>query len=65
MTTGKPFSREDFDNLATHLGITGDAAHMDELFVQVGGLMAGAEAILRIDVSDSEPDMAFIPADES
>ena len=63
MTSGKPFTRQDFDRMAAELGLSGDTDRMDELFAQVRGLMTGAESLRRMDVSAAEPDMAFIPPD--
>ena len=57
-----PISRDSFDEAAARLGISGSEAHMDELFRQVQGVLAGTRALLSIDVSDVEPDMAFDPA---
>ena len=61
MTSGTPFTREDFDKKAAQLGLSGDQARMDELFAHVSGLMAGTESLRRMDVSEAEPDMAFRP----
>lgn len=55
-------SRQSFDETAARLGISGTASHMDELFQQVQGVLAGTEALRNIDVSDTEPDMAFRPS---
>lgn len=54
-------SRDSFDETAARLGITGSEAHMDELFRQVQGVLAGTRSLGAIDVSDVEPDMAFDP----
>ncbi len=54
-------SREDFDRQAELHGITGEPAYLDELYAQVRGVYIMAKAIKRIDVSDVEPEMAFIP----
>ena len=54
-------SREEFDRLAELLGVGGDPAYLDELYSQVRGVFIGANAVREIDVSGSEPDMAFIP----
>lgn len=56
-----PISRDSFDETAARLGITGSEAHMDELFRQVQGVLAGTRSLGAIDVSDVEPDMAFDP----
>ena len=57
-----PMSRESFDEAASRLGIAGSEAHMDELFRQVQGVLAGTRSLATIDVSNVEPDMAFDPS---
>lgn len=57
-----PMSRESFDESASRLGITGSEAHMDELFRQVQGVLAGARSLGAVDVTYVEPDMAFDPS---
>ena len=61
MTDDMPISRDSFDETAARLGITGSEAHMDELFQQVQGVLAGTRSLLSVDVSNVEPDMAFDP----
>ena len=61
MTDDTPISREAFDEAVARLRITGSAAHMDELYAQLRGVVAGTESLLKIDVSGAEPDMAFAP----
>ena len=55
-------SRESFDEAAAKLGISGSEAHMDELFRQVQGVLAGTRSLLTIDVANVEPDMVFDPS---
>ena len=62
MTDGTPMSREMFDETAARLGISGSEAHMDELFRQVLGVLAGTASLRAISVDGTEPDMAFSPA---
>ena len=62
MNNDTPISRDSFDETAARLGITGSEAHMDELFRQVQGVLAGTRTLLSVDVSNVEPDMAFDPA---
>ncbi len=57
-----PMSRESFDEAASRLGIAGFEDHMDELFRQVQGVLAGTRSLATIDVSNVEPDMAFDPS---
>ncbi len=61
MTDSTSFSKESFDEAAARFGISGSQDHMDELFRQVQGVLKGTESLLAIDVSDTEPDMAFDP----
>ena len=62
MTDSTPVSRQSFDETAARLGIEGSSDHMDELFRQVQGVLAGTESLKTIDVSNTEPDMAFDPS---
>ena len=55
-------SRESFDEAAARLGICGSEAHMDELFRQVQGVLAGTRSLQTIDVANVEPDVAFDPS---
>ena len=55
-------SRESFDEAASRLGITGSEAHMDELYRQVQGVLAGTLSLAAIDVGNVEPDIAFDPS---
>ncbi len=61
MLEDAPISRQAFDEAAARLGISGTGAHMDELYNQLRGVLAGTASLRNIDVSDTEPDMAFIP----
>ena len=62
MPDDAPISRQAFDEAAARLGITGTDAHLDELYNQLRGVLAGAASLRNLDVSDTEPDMAFIPS---
>ena len=53
-------SKQAFDETAARLGITGSEAHMNELYSQLQGVLAGTASLRNIDVTDTEPDMAFI-----
>ena len=55
-------SRQSFDEAAARLGIAGSEAHMEELYRQVQGVLAGAQSLGAIDVSNVEPDLAFDPS---
>ncbi len=54
-------SRQAFDETAARLGISGADDHMDELYSQLRGVLTGAASLRNLDVSGTEPDMAFIP----
>ena len=62
MLDDAPISRQAFDEAATRLGIAGAEAHMDELYSQLRGVLAGTASLRSLDVSGVEPDMAFIPS---
>ncbi len=55
-------SRQSFDEAAARLGISGTPDHMDELFTQLQGVLSGTAALRGIDVTGTEPDMAFRPS---
>ena len=58
-------SRQAFDEAAARLGITGTDDHMDELYSQLRGVLAGTASLRSLDVSGAEPDMAFIPSPDN
>ena len=60
MPDDAPMSRQAFDEAAARLGITGSDDHMDELYRQVQGVLAGTASLRKNDVSGAEPDLAFI-----
>ena len=62
MPDDAPISRQGFDEAAARLGINGADAHMDELYNQLRGVLAGAASLRNLDVTNTEPDMAFIPS---
>ena len=57
-----PISRQAFEETAARLGIAGTSDHMDELYSQLQGVLSGTLSLMEIDVSGTEPDMAFIPS---
>ena len=61
MPDDAPISRQAFNEAAARLGIAGAEAHMDELYSQLRGVLAGTASLRSLDVADTEPDMAFIP----
>ena len=62
MPDDAPISRQAFDEATARLGITGTDAHMDELYNQLRGVLAGTASLRNLDVTGAEPDMAFIPS---
>ena len=64
MPSRKPLTREKFDAMAAQMGISGEPDYLDELFSQVRGLVAGADSLRQMDVSNAEPDMIFVPRGE-
>ena len=60
MPDDAPISRQNFDETAARLGISGTADHMDELYKQLQGVLAGTASLRDLDVTGTEPDMAFI-----
>ncbi len=61
MPDDAPISRQAFDEAAARLGVTGTDAHMDELYSQLRGVLAGTASLSNLDVTGTEPDMAFVP----
>ena len=61
MAAGEQLSRKNFDLLSELHGITGTPSYLEELYSQVRGIYITAEALKNIDVSNVEPEMAFIP----
>ena len=53
MSEDAPISRQSFDESAARMGIAGTADHMDELFRQVQGVLAGTASLKALDVSDT------------
>ncbi len=62
MSEEASLSRQSFDEAAARMGINGSEAHMDELYRQVQGVLAGTQSLLAIDVTGVEPDLAFDPS---
>ena len=62
MPDDAPMSRQSFDEAAARLGISGTETHMDDLFRQVQGVLAGTASLKAVNVDGTEPDMAFSPA---
>lgn len=62
MPNDAPISRPAFDEAAARLRIAGTDAHMDELYSQLRGVLAGTQALKEIVVGNAEPDIAFVAA---
>ena len=54
-------SKEAFLYMAASAGIDVSGEHGEELFSIVQATLAGLESLKDIDVTDTEPDMAFLP----
>ena len=54
-------SKEAFLYMAASAGIDVSGEHGEELFSIVQATLAGLESLKDIDVTDTEPDMAFSP----
>ena len=61
MARERAISQEEFGGTAARLGLSGDAAHMEELYSQVDGVLRGTQSLKDIDVAGLEPDLAFLP----
>ncbi len=55
-------SREAFLFLAAEAGLDVNSPHMDELYPYAENALAGLRSLHNIDVSGTEPDMAFQPS---
>ena len=54
-------SKEAFLYMAASVGIDVSGEHGEELFSIVQATLAGLESLKDIDVTGTEPDMAFLP----
>jgi hypothetical protein len=64
MPGDSPLTRESFLYLAKEAGLDTSSPHMDELYEYVQSVLAGLQSLDRLNVGGTEPDMAFIPAQE-
>ena len=55
-------SRQSFDEAAAALGIAGPADHLDELYNQLQNVLATTASLRNLNVTNAEPDLAFLPA---
>ena len=61
MASESSLSREAFLHLAAQAGLDADSPHMEELYPYVLVVLAGLRSLQDLDVSEVEPDMAFLP----
>ena len=61
MARERVISREEFAETAARLGLSGDAAQLDELYSQVDGVLRGTQSLKDAEVAGMEPDLAFLP----
>ena len=64
MTQQNPLTRETVLSLAAAAGLDVDSAHIEELLPFAKNILASLQPLLDIDVSEAEPDMAFLPCGE-
>jgi Asp-tRNA(Asn)/Glu-tRNA(Gln) amidotransferase C subunit len=64
MPLQQPLAYEDFLRIAQQSGLDTSAAHLAELFPYVQGVLSSLEPLQGLDVSQVEPDMAFLPDPE-
>ena len=64
MAEGEPLSQEAFLTLAAAAGIDVTGAHGEELLAFVRNTLTSLEPLKDLDVSEAEPDMAFMPRGE-
>ena len=61
MVEGEPLSQEAFLMLAAAAGIDVAGAHGEELLAFLRNTLASLEPLKDLEVSEAEPDMAFMP----
>ena len=61
MSTEVQLTWEGFLFLAQEAGLDPNSPHMEELFPYVRNVLADMATLRAMDVSDAEPDMAFVP----
>ena len=64
MPVESSLTREAFLYLADQAGLDITSPHMDELYPYVQSVLASIQSLNELDVTEAEPDMAFIPAKE-
>ena len=61
MQEGNQLSRDVFIYLAQAAGLDTKSDHMNELYPYVQSMLKSIESLKNLDVSNTEPDMAFQP----
>ncbi|MFQ6026547.1 MAG: hypothetical protein ACE5Q6_03410 [Dehalococcoidia bacterium] len=62
MAQESPISREAFLDLAKEAGLDTSSPHMDQLYRYTQNLLGRIQSLKELDLSNGEPDMAFVPA---
>ena len=61
MASDNPMTYDAFLSLANEAGLDTGDAHMEELYSYVTAVLASLRSLNELDVSQVEPDMAFMP----
>ena len=61
MAADNPMTYDAFLSLAREAGLDSGDAHMEELYSYVKAVLASLRSLNDLDVSQAEPDMAFMP----
>lgn len=61
MSADSPMTYDAFLSLAKETGLDAGDAHMEELYYYVKAVLASLRSLNELDVSQVEPDMAFMP----
>ena len=64
MAADSPMTYDAFPSLAQQAGLDAGDAHMEELYSYVKAVLASLRSLNDLDVSQTEPDMAFMPLRE-
>ena len=64
MPAENPLTHEAFIYLASQAGLDITDPHMEELYPYVQSVLASVQSLNEIDVTGTEPDMAFVPLPE-
>ena len=64
MASESPLNHQLFMRLAAEAGLDVDSSHMDELYPYVQVVLDGLRSLQDLNVTGTEPDMAFLPSPE-